>query len=176
MQVNLRSLFGKLNPATRSVMEAAAGLCVAKTNYDVEVEHVLLKLLDTVDTDAAAIIRHAEIDTARATAALNRAIDRFKVGNGRTPAFSPDVLDMMTDAWTIASIDFQTSQVRTGFLLVALLGNDKLSRVLQDVTLEFRKISLEDLRKNFDRITQASREAVSAEPATASNSAAGAGV
>ncbi|HKD07236.1 MAG TPA: type VI secretion system ATPase TssH [Bryobacteraceae bacterium] len=176
MQVNLRSLFGKLNPATRSVMEAAAGLCVAKTNYDVEVEHVLVKLLDTVDTDAAAIIRHAEIDTARATAALNRAIDRFKTGNGRTPAFSPDVLDMMTDAWTIASIDFQTSQVRTGFLLVALLGNDKLSRVLQDVTLEFRKISLEDLRKNFDRITQASREAVSAEPATASNSAAGAGV
>jgi type VI secretion system protein VasG len=53
----------------------------------------------------------------------------------------------MTDAWTIASIDFQTNQVRTGFILLALLGNDKLSRILQDVTLEFRKISLEDLRK-----------------------------
>jgi type VI secretion system protein VasG len=39
MSVNLRSLVGKLNDVTRSALEAAAGLCLARTHYDVEIEH-----------------------------------------------------------------------------------------------------------------------------------------
>src|SRR5580700_1111639 len=105
MNVNLRSLIGKLNPATRSTTEAAAGLCLARTHYDVEIEHFLIKLVDSVDTDFAAIARHADLDSARVASALNRVIDRFKTGNGRTPAMSPDLIEMLTQAWTIASID-----------------------------------------------------------------------
>ena len=44
MPVNLRSLIGKLNDTTRNALEAAAGLCLSRTHYDVEVEHYLLKL------------------------------------------------------------------------------------------------------------------------------------
>ena len=84
MNVNLRSLISKFNPALRNTTEAAAGYCLSRTNYDVEIEHFLLKLLDSVDTDFAAIARHAELNTSRIAAALNHAIDRFKTGNGRT--------------------------------------------------------------------------------------------
>jgi type VI secretion system protein VasG len=35
MGVNLKSLIGKLNTPTRSALEAAAGLCLARTHYDV---------------------------------------------------------------------------------------------------------------------------------------------
>jgi type VI secretion system protein VasG len=44
--VNLKALVAKLNDTTRSAVEAAAGLCVTRTHYDIEIEHYLLKLLD----------------------------------------------------------------------------------------------------------------------------------
>ena len=47
--MNLKSLIGKLNDSTRGVLDAAAGLCLASTHYDVEVEHYLTKLVDSTD-------------------------------------------------------------------------------------------------------------------------------
>jgi ATP-dependent Clp protease ATP-binding subunit ClpA len=119
MNVNLRPPIGKLNPAMRNRTEAAAGLCLTRTHSDVEVEHFPIKLLNSVGTDLAAIARHAEMDTARVATALNRALDRFKTGNGRRPAMSPDLVEMLTQAWTVASIDFEVQQIRTGFAVLA---------------------------------------------------------
>ena len=57
MNVDLRSLIGKLNDDMRNAVEAAAGLCLSRTHYDVEIEHILMKLLDATDTDLPAILR-----------------------------------------------------------------------------------------------------------------------
>ena len=46
MGLNLKSLIGKLNDTARSALEAAAGLCLSRTHYDIEIEHYLMKLLD----------------------------------------------------------------------------------------------------------------------------------
>jgi type VI secretion system protein VasG len=158
MDVNLRSLIGKFNPATRSATEGAAGLCVARTHYNVEIEHYLFKLLDSSGGDFAAIARHAGIDHARFAAELTRALDRFKTGNGRTPALSPDLVETMTQAWTIASIDFAGEQIRTGFTVLALAADDRLARIVREISKEFQKISAEDLRKNFQKIVSGSQE------------------
>src|SRR5437667_10142442 len=120
MDVNLRSLIGKFNPATRNATEAAAGLCLSRTHYNVEIEHYLFKLLDTTDGDFAAIARHAEIDKARLATELTRALDRFKTGNGRTPTLSPDFVEPMTQPWTNASIGIGAAQIRTCFNVLAL--------------------------------------------------------
>ena len=58
MNLNLRSLIGRLNHETRNAVEAAAGLCLSRTHYDVEIEHYMLKLLDAGETDLSAIIKH----------------------------------------------------------------------------------------------------------------------
>src|SRR5439155_3128087 len=164
MDVNLRSLIGKFNPTTRNATEAAAGLCLSRAHYNVEIEHYLFKLLDTADGDFAAIAKHAEIDKARFATELTRALDRFKTGNGRTPNLSPDFVETMTQAWTIASIDFEASQIRTGFTVLALVSSDRLSRIIREISKESQKISPEDLRKNFYQIVRGSKED---EPATA---------
>src|SRR5215813_5597108 len=106
MEVNLKSLFGKFNSATRAAADAAANLCVAQTHYNVEVEHYLIKLLDMTDGDFVAIAKHAEIDRSRLATDLTRAMEHFKRGNGRTPEFSPDLFEVMRHAWFIASIEF----------------------------------------------------------------------
>ena len=59
MGYNVRSLIGKLNEPTRLALEAAAGLCLSRTHYDVEIEHFLMKLLDSADGDFACIAKHS---------------------------------------------------------------------------------------------------------------------
>ena len=87
--VDLRALVGKLNDACRRALEGAAGLCLSKTHYEVEIEHYLLKLLEQSDGDVAALLRHYEVNHARVTQELMRALDRLKTGNSRAPALSP---------------------------------------------------------------------------------------
>ena len=58
MGLNLKSLIAKLNDPTRSALEGAAGLCLSRTNYDIEIEHFLTKLLDSSSGDFAAILKH----------------------------------------------------------------------------------------------------------------------
>jgi type VI secretion system protein VasG len=103
MGLNLKSLIGKLNDASRSALEAAAGLCLSRTHYDIEIEHYLSKLVDSPDGDFARIAKFFEIDKSRLTGELSRSLDKLKSGNARTPALSPTILKMLTEAWTIGS-------------------------------------------------------------------------
>jgi type VI secretion system protein VasG len=106
MSVNLRALIGKLNDTTRGALEAAAGLCLGRTHYDVEIEHFLLKLLDSQGADFAAILRHFDIDKARLSKELTNSLDKLKRGNARTPAFSPTLVQMFREAWSFGSLEF----------------------------------------------------------------------
>ena len=78
--VNLKSLIGKLDDTCRRSLEGAAGLCLSRTNYNVEIEHWLIKLLETANTDLAAIFKYYGVDTGRLTADLTKVLDRLKTG------------------------------------------------------------------------------------------------
>jgi type VI secretion system protein VasG len=158
MSVNLKSLIGKLNDTSRSALEAAAGLCLTRTHYDVDVEHLFLKLSDVPDTDLQRLLRHYEIDTARLSRDLTRALDRFKTGNARTPALSPRIPRLIAEAWTIASIDFGAPQVRSGHLLLALLENEDLARLARESSEVFQKISVEELHRHLPDLVAGSSE------------------
>jgi type VI secretion system protein VasG len=162
MSINLKSLIGRLNDSTRGTLEAAAGLCLSRTHYDMEPEHFLLKLLDKPDTDVPMVLKHFGVDKSKLTADLNRSIDKFKSGNARTPAISPTLLRALTEGWTIGSLNYSAGQVRSGFVLLALLSEDDLSRLMREISpREFEKINLESLRKDFFALTQMSSETAS---------------
>jgi len=158
MGLNLKSLIGKLNDASRSALEAAAGLCLSRTHYDIEIEHYLSKLVDSPDGDFARIAKFFEIDKSRLTTELSRSLDKLKSGNARTPALSPTLLKMLTEAWTIGSIDFNAGQIRTGFTVLALASNEELARLMRDISKEFQKIQADSLRKDFMNIVAESHE------------------
>jgi type VI secretion system protein VasG len=158
MALNLKSLIGKLNELTRIALESAAGLCLSRTHYDIEVEHYLLKLLDQAEGDFARITRHFGVDKSRLATELNWSLDKLKTGNARTPALSPSVVKMMTEAWTIGSIDYNAGQVRTGFTILALTTNDELRRLGREISREFQKVDGDVLRKDFLSIVEGSAE------------------
>jgi type VI secretion system protein VasG len=160
MAVNLKSLIGKLNDSTRSALEGAAGLCLARTHYDIEIEHYLMKLLDATGDDFSKILSRFEVDKSRLLGELTRSLDKLKSGNARTPALSPSLMKMMTEAWTIGSIDYDAGQIRSGFTILALATNDELARQMRDISREFQKIQPDSLRKDFLAIVDSSREDV----------------
>ena len=179
MGPNLKSLIGKLNDPARSALESAAGLCLSRTHYDIEVEHYLMKLLDSSENDFASIVRHFEVDKSRLAAELARSLDKLKSGNARTPAISPTILKMLVSAWTMGSIDFNAGQIRTGFTILALVADDELRRLVRETSREFQKIEPEALKKDFLAIVATSHEEAlpasteSAGPATPATKAAG---
>ena len=159
MSVTLRSLIGKLNAATRSAIEGAAGLCLSRTHYDVEVEHFLTKVLDAADNDVALIVKHYGLNRARLADDLARGLDRMKSGNARTPSLSPHLVRALTEAWTLGSIEFGAPQARTGHVLLALATADDLKRLAGEISRELEKIPGDALRKDFAAITAPSAEA-----------------
>jgi type VI secretion system protein VasG len=158
MSVNLKSLIGKLNSPTRSALEGAAGLCLSRTHYNVEIEHYLMKLLEASDNDAARIFYRFGINQSRLTADLTRGLDKLKSGNARTPAISPSVLKMMAQAWTVGSIDYGAAQVRSGFTILVLVTDDELGRIAREISKELLKLEAETLKKEFVSIVRGSLE------------------
>jgi len=158
MGLNLRSLIAKLNDSARLALEASAGFCLSRTHYDVEIEHYLMKLLDSSDGDLAFILKQFGVDKSRLSAELTRSLDKLKSGNARTPALSPSLLRMFTQAWTIGSIDFEATRIRTGFTILALISDEELSRIVRDFSKELQKIQADSLKKDFLSIVANSAE------------------
>ena len=158
IKTDLRSLISKLNATCRGALEAAAGLCLSHTHYEVEPEHFFIKLLEMQNTDFHKILRYFEINEGLLVADLTRAIEGFKRGNARTPALSPRIPRMLQDSWLMASVDYQSPAVRSGHVVLALLSDAEMSRMLIAGSDTFKKISVETLQKNLAELVTGSRE------------------
>lgn len=152
IEIDLKKLFDRLSPIACKGLEYATSLCMTRANYNVEVEHWLFKLLDQADSDFVRILESYEVDLAKLQTDLTRSLDRLRTGNAKSPALSPDILDLTKEAWTLASIDYGVAQIRSGHLLIALLCHESLRREVLGVSLEFEKISAPALRKSLNEI------------------------
>jgi len=174
--VDLKSLVGRLNDLCRRSLEAAAGLTLSRSNFNVEIEHWLLKLLEAPDSDLLAILRQYEIEPARLAADLTRVLDRLKTGNTRAPALSPHVVQLAREAWMLASLDYGASRVRSGHLLCALLSEESLAPLAREGSAQLARIVPETLRRELPKITASTAEAAAAESlGTGATAGAGAG-
>jgi len=158
MAPNLKGLIGKLNDTSRNALEAGAGFCLSRTHYDIEIEHFLMKLLEVTDSDLQHILKHFAVNKSHLASDLTASLDKLKTGNARTPVFSPSLVQMLSEAWTIGSLDCGAAQVRSGFCILAIAASPDLARLMREVTREFQKISEETLRKNFWAIVAGSHE------------------
>lgn len=160
--IDLKSLVGKLNESCRTALEGAAGLCLARTHYNVEIEHWVLKLLELPDSDIAALLEKFEIDPGKLTAELNTELDRIKAGNTRAPALSPNVVDLSKNAWMLASVEYNHPQATSAHILAALLLDENLRRSTGITSGELKKIAPESLRAVLPGIVGSTAESVSA--------------
>ncbi len=168
---NFKAMLAKLNKTCTKALENAAGLCQSRTNYNIEIEHWLVKLLETPDTDLPRLFKHYGIDPSRVNAELTRALDKLQRGNAKGPALSGDLLEMVREAWTLASLEYGVGSVRSGHLVAALVSDRRLSSLLREISPELAKIPAK-VQEDLASLVKGGAE--DAQTATASGGSAGA--
>lgn len=159
MATPLKTLIGKLNQTCRQAAERAASLCMAQGHYEVDLEHLFLALLEKPASDFSLVARRSGIEAAVLEADLNAEIRGFKNGNTRTPVFSPHLPRLFEHAWLIASLDTQTTRIRSGHLLLALLTEPDLAALARRGSRLFESFRLQELKHDFAALTEGSEEA-----------------
>jgi type VI secretion system protein VasG len=162
MSINLKTLIGKLNDSSRAAATRAASLCVSLGQYEVDIEHLLLALLEQSGSDLAVIARRSGIALDRLEADLQAEVAKFRSGNTRTPVFSERLPKLFEHAWLIASLDLQAGRqasIRSGHLLQALLSAPELAQLAHRASSLFERIDVDELKHHFDRVTAGSEEA-----------------
>ncbi len=160
--IDLKSLVGKLDDHCRRALEAAAGLTLSRSHYNVEIEHWLLKLLDGNGTDIPLILHHYDIDEGRFRTDLNASLDKMRTGNARAPGLSPDIVEVTKQAWLLASVEQGLMQLRSGHLIWALLADEALARRSRDISSQLLRLQPDALKRDFDRVLEGSSEAATA--------------
>jgi type VI secretion system protein VasG len=148
--IDLKLLVGRLGEVCRKTLETAAGSTLSRTNFNVELEHWLLQLLDQPRSDIVLAVRAFEIVPAQLTTQLSAAVDRMKTGNGRAPALSPELVDVVKDGWLFASVERGEGTLRSGHMLWAMLSSDSVAQRLAAVAPLLRRISPDTLKRDFD--------------------------
>jgi len=162
INIDLKSLVGKLNEPCRVALEGAAGLCMSRTHYNVEIEHWLLKLLEIQDSDLIEILEKFDLNLGKVTQDINKELDSIKSGNSRAPSLSPTIVDIAKNAWVLASVEYGHGVATSGHILAALLLDDNLRRATGISNGELSNIPPESLRDVIRSVVGTTSESSSA--------------
>ncbi|HJV82747.1 type VI secretion system ATPase TssH [Noviherbaspirillum sp.] len=160
MTANLKVLIGKLNSTCKQAAEQAVNHCVTRGQYEVDLEHFFLALLDNRRSDFAHLCRHYDISHTALEKDLLNEISGFKSGNSRTPVFSEHLPKLFEHAWLLASLDSQTPRIRSAHLLLALLTASDLSQLAYRGSKQFVRFAVEELKHKLSDLISAFPEAL----------------
>ncbi|PQO88129.1 type VI secretion system ATPase TssH [Massilia phosphatilytica] len=161
MDINLKTLIAKLNDVTRSAATRAAGICVGLGQYEVDIEHLFLALLEQSGSDLVVVARAVDVSLTGLESDLRKEVERLPSGSARTPVFSRHLPVLFEHAWLIASLGVsgQPQHIRSGHLLLALLTEPGLAQLAQRASRHFAGFPLDRLKHDFDKLTHGSDEA-----------------
>ncbi|WP_341581084.1 type VI secretion system ATPase TssH [Marinobacter metalliresistant] len=157
IRVELPALIGRLNELSRQALEASAALCISRQGAEITPAHLLFKLLEIPFSDVRQILEHTGIDHLQLQPVVGDSLNGEPQTAEAYPSFSPLLVELMQDAWLLASTELGHSELRSGAVFLALLMNaDRylMPRVAQALV----EINREQLRKQFDRLTEGSAE------------------
>jgi type VI secretion system protein VasG len=120
--VELKPLISRLNGFTRQALEDSIGMCVSRGHYEITIEHCLIKLLDGTQSDLSLLLHQHNVDAAAVRRGIECAIEGMRTGNTGRPEFSQRLLELLQDAWLIASVDLCETHIRSGAILLAFLA------------------------------------------------------
>lgn len=157
IRVELPALIGRLNDMSRQALEASAALCISRQGAEITPAHLLFKLLETPFSDVRQILEHTGIDHQQLQPLVGDSLNGEVQSAEPYPSFSPLLVELMQDAWLLASTELGHTELRSGAVFLALLMNaDRY--LMPRVAQALADINREQLRKQFDRFTEGSAE------------------
>ncbi len=158
---NLKSLIDKLNLTCRRAAEQAASLCVSHNNFEVDIEHLFLSLLENAESDVYLICKYFNVNIEQLTENLNSHLLTLKTGNNRTPVFSHLLPKIFQQAWLLSSLENNASPIRSAYLLLALLTENELYQISMQMSPLFLRFPIDELKHKISEITASFPESAS---------------
>lgn len=157
IRVELPALIGRLNDISRQALEDSAALCISRQGAEITPAHLLFKLLETPFSDVRQILEHTGVNHQHLQPLVGDSLNGEPQSAESYPSFSPLLVELMQDAWLLASTELDHTELRSGAMFLALLMNaDRY--LMPAVTRALADINREQLRKQFDRLTDGSIE------------------
>ncbi|MDF4001956.1 type VI secretion system ATPase TssH [Luteibacter sp. PPL552] len=153
------ALFAKLHAVPYAAIEAATVTCRLRGHHQVELAHWIDQLLRQPDSDLRRIVRHGGLDEARLAHDVTSAIDRLPGGATRVSDLSAEVEEATERAWNHASLARGEDTIRSGHLMMVILGSRRLRQALERVSAEFGRLRADRLSVAWDAATAGSPEA-----------------
>ncbi|MBK8537501.1 MAG: type VI secretion system ATPase TssH [Candidatus Competibacteraceae bacterium] len=157
-EISRVALFGKLNSLGYKAIESATVFCKLRGNPYVEPVHWLHQILQLPDSDLHRAIQHFNLNPSRIAKDFTEALDRLPRGATSISDLSAHVDAAVREGWVYATLLFNDSQVRTGYLLVGMLKTPDLRNALLAISREFEKVKLDALTEQFSAIVGGSLE------------------
>ncbi len=117
----IRELLERLDAHCSQAFEEAAAFAGTRSHYEVTIEHVLIKLLESGGGDLDRILRHFGVDLDAFWQGLLANLGRLRANNPGKPALSPLLLEWLERAWLAASLHYGIDSLRSLPLLDALI-------------------------------------------------------
>ena len=160
---NLKVLVKKLSNTTRTALEKSANLCISNQNYEIEIEHFFLEILNkNTKNDFTILLGKYKISKDALIDDLSETISQLQKGNARTPIFSKSIVRLLEQAWLLASAD-KNPVIRSGHLLVALLTAPDLYQIAVRASSLFELFPIDTMKHKFLEICENSEEAETVE-------------
>jgi type VI secretion system protein VasG len=158
LQIRREAVYTKLDPIPFRALQSAFELARARGSAYVELAHWLNQILMLPDSDLHRIAVAFDIDLARLTADLSRALERIRKGGTDLPDFSEHVDRAIERGWIVASLAFGAGRVRSGHLILGILDESDLTRVLLALSERFRELERDRLARQLASIVKGSPE------------------
>jgi type VI secretion system protein VasG len=156
--ISRTALFGKLNNLAYKGIESATVFCKMRGNPYVEMVHWLHQILQLQDSDLHRIIRKFELNPSHLARDFTETLDRLPAGSTSISDLSSHVQEAVEQGWLYASLMYNSHQVRTGHLLVAMVKTSGLRNALNAISGQFKKINADTLLEEFKDIVAGSPE------------------
>src|SRR6516165_4610769 len=157
-EIKRTALFGKLNSLGYKAIEGATVFCKMRGNPYVELVHWVQQILNTPDSDLHRIVSKFGIDQSRLATDVTAALDKLPRGATAISDFSPHLEEAVERGWVYASLLFNDSQVRTGYLVIGILKTPNLRHFFVGTSPQFGKINFEELSDNSTNLVGGSAE------------------
>lgn len=157
MQLDLKTLFGKLNPVCKSALSAAGETCARRMQFEVQITHFLLSLAEASDSDLVEILHAFDIPQAGLVAELSAALEGYKTGNTGPIRLADSCRDLLQKSWVFASLKLDQIGIRSGAILYAVLISDERATLLEAVP-SLRRIDPDRLRDRLPELFERSKE------------------
>lgn len=155
---SLKILITKLSTVARTALEKSANACVLQQNYEIEIEHLFLELLNQpLENDLKILLKKYKISADALADDLKETISQLPKGNTRTPIFAKSIVRLFEQAWLLASAE-QNPVIRSGHLLVALLTAPDLYQIATRASSLFDLLPIDSMKHKFLEICEKSVE------------------